>query len=91
MEDTQNGAGENPERKTLIDVSVEGWRFARVFSRLLGKLDAGEARATPTKPAISSRRSTTGSNRSACASSASKASPTTWHGCLRPERRRFRS
>jgi hypothetical protein len=43
MEDTQNGAGENPERKTLIDVSVEGWRFARVFGRLLGKLDAGEA------------------------------------------------
>jgi hypothetical protein len=27
----------------LIDVSVEGWRFARVFGRLLGKLDAGEA------------------------------------------------
>jgi len=43
MEDTQNGAGGNPERKILIDVSVEGWRFARVFGRLLGKLDAGEA------------------------------------------------
>jgi hypothetical protein len=43
MEQTQNGAGENPERKALIDVSVEAWRFARVFGRLLSKLDAGEA------------------------------------------------
>jgi len=31
------------EHKTLIDVSIEGWRFARVFTRLLSKLDAGEA------------------------------------------------
>lgn len=36
-------SGENPERKALIDVSIEGWRFARVFGRLLSKLDAGEA------------------------------------------------
>lgn len=28
--------------KLLIDLSVESWRFARVFHRLIGKLDAGE-------------------------------------------------
>ncbi len=26
----------------LIDLSVESWRFSRLFSRLLSKLDAGE-------------------------------------------------
>jgi hypothetical protein len=35
-------SAESPERKALIDVSIEGWRFARVFGRLLSKLDAGE-------------------------------------------------
>lgn len=30
------------ERQTLIDTSVEGWRFVRVFLRLLSKLDASE-------------------------------------------------
>ncbi len=29
--------------QTLIEVAVESWRFARVFHRLLEKLDAGEA------------------------------------------------
>jgi hypothetical protein len=28
--------------KPLIDMAVESWRFAKLFSRLLGKLDAGE-------------------------------------------------
>jgi hypothetical protein len=28
---------------SLIELAVEGWRFARVFARALGKLDAGEA------------------------------------------------
>lgn len=28
--------------KSLIDISVESWRFARLFARLLGKLDAGD-------------------------------------------------
>lgn len=43
MEEKQTGSGENLERKALIDVSIESWRFARVFSRLISKLDAGEA------------------------------------------------
>lgn len=42
MDDTHN-PGANAEMKGLIDVSIEGWRFARVFSRLISKLDAGEA------------------------------------------------
>jgi hypothetical protein len=28
--------------KSLIDISVESWRFTRLFMRLLGKLDAGD-------------------------------------------------
>lgn len=28
--------------KSLIDISVESWRFSRLFARLLSKLDAGE-------------------------------------------------
>ena len=43
MNDISNTSGESAERKALIDASVEGWRFARVFGRLLSKLDAGEA------------------------------------------------
>ena len=43
MGETQTASGENPERKALIDVSIEGWRFARIFGRLISKLDAGEA------------------------------------------------
>lgn len=43
MDDTQTTSGESSERKTLIDVSIEGWRFARIFVRLISKLDAGEA------------------------------------------------
>jgi hypothetical protein len=27
----------------LIDIAVEGWRFARLFQRAIGKLDAGES------------------------------------------------
>ena len=30
-------------RQSLIDISVESWRFARLFSRVVVKLDAGEA------------------------------------------------
>jgi hypothetical protein len=29
--------------KSLIDIAVESWRLSRLFSRLLPKLDAGEA------------------------------------------------
>lgn len=43
MHDTPIALGESAERQALIDASVEGWRFARVFGRLLSKLDAGEA------------------------------------------------
>jgi hypothetical protein len=28
--------------KSLIDIAVESWRFAKLFCRLLGKMDAGE-------------------------------------------------
>ena len=35
-------SAENFERKALIDISIEGWRFNRIFGRLLLKLDAGE-------------------------------------------------
>lgn len=43
MEDTNNASVDGAERKALIDISVEGWRFARVFVRMISKLDAGEA------------------------------------------------
>ena len=28
--------------KSLIDISVESWRFSRLFARVISKLDAGE-------------------------------------------------
>lgn len=28
---------------TLLDMAIEGWRFARLFTRVLTKLDAGES------------------------------------------------
>lgn len=31
------------EKKALIDLTVDSWRFSRLFLRVLGKLDAGEA------------------------------------------------
>jgi hypothetical protein len=43
MGEIRRDVGENAERKALIDISVEGWRFTKVFGRLLDKLDAGEA------------------------------------------------
>jgi hypothetical protein len=30
-------------RQALVNLAIESWRFARVFARILGKLDAGEA------------------------------------------------
>lgn len=41
--DEMRDVGDSAERKVLIDISIEGWRFTRVFGRLLDKLDAGEA------------------------------------------------
>jgi len=29
--------------QSLIDIAVEGWRFSRLFGKLLSKLDAGES------------------------------------------------
>jgi hypothetical protein len=29
--------------RTLIEVAIESWRFARLFSRVVSKLDAGES------------------------------------------------
>jgi hypothetical protein len=40
----QATSGNDAAREALIDLSIEGWRFARVFGRLLPKLDAGEER-----------------------------------------------
>lgn len=30
-------------QKSLIDMAVEGWRFSRLFTRVISKLDAGES------------------------------------------------
>jgi hypothetical protein len=43
MDEIHTASGESAERKALIDVSIESWRFARIFGRLISKLDAGEA------------------------------------------------
>jgi len=43
MGDTEVATREEAHRNALIDVSIEGWRFARIFGRILSKLDAGEA------------------------------------------------
>ena len=40
MEPTQNNS--DVLFKSLIDISVESWRFSRLFARLISKLDAGE-------------------------------------------------
>lgn len=34
--------GEHVER-SLIEISVESWRFSRLFVKVIGRLDAGEA------------------------------------------------
>lgn len=43
MSESREDAGQDPASKALIELSIESWRFARLFGRLLGKLDAGEA------------------------------------------------
>lgn len=42
MTTEQTDKGEQLER-SLMDVAVESWRFARLFARLVSKLDAGES------------------------------------------------
>ena len=41
MTTDQSNEREQLER-SLIDMAVESWRFARLFGRLVSKLDAGE-------------------------------------------------
>jgi hypothetical protein len=41
--DTTEKPKEVELRQPLIDVSIESWRFAKLFARVLSKLDAGEA------------------------------------------------
>ena len=36
-------ASESTEIKALIDIAIEGWRFARVYGRLVERLDVNEA------------------------------------------------
>ena len=40
-----SNSDKTPEQlcKPLIDIAVESWRFARLFARILTKLDAGES------------------------------------------------
>jgi len=41
---TTEQAGINQQmEQSLIDMAVESWRFARLFSRVVNKLDAGES------------------------------------------------
>ena len=42
MTNEQGGMSDRLER-SLINIAVESWRFSRLFSRVLNKLDAGEA------------------------------------------------
>lgn len=43
MDHSTNASAVDSERKALIDISIEGWRFARAFGRMIAKLDAGDA------------------------------------------------
>lgn len=43
MSEKLDAAQSRTELKTLIDISIEGWRFARILGRLLSKLEAEEA------------------------------------------------
>ena len=42
METEQTSITPETMRQAVISMAVESWRFARVFDRLLSKLDAGE-------------------------------------------------
>jgi hypothetical protein len=41
--DSSTSDGNSKVEKALIEMSVESWRFSRVYVRLLNKLDAGES------------------------------------------------
>ena len=40
---TEKSSSADKMEQSLIDISVESWRFMRLFSRVVSKLDAGEA------------------------------------------------
>jgi hypothetical protein len=40
---SDRGATSDQLERSLIDISVESWRFSRLFARVVNKLDAGEA------------------------------------------------
>jgi hypothetical protein len=42
MTNEQDGARDQLEQ-SLMEVAIESWRFSRLFSRVVSKLDAGEA------------------------------------------------
>ena len=39
---SEQSSGSEQLERSLIDVAVESWRFSKLFSRLVSKLDAGE-------------------------------------------------
>jgi hypothetical protein len=41
-EEQVDGNARTDPRQVLINVAIESWRFARLFKRVLSKLDAGE-------------------------------------------------
>ncbi len=40
---TEQGGMDGQLERSLIDIAVECWRFSRLFSRVVSKLDAGES------------------------------------------------
>lgn len=40
---SDNSCQQEQLEKIIIDLAVEGWRFSRLFERVVSKLDAGEA------------------------------------------------
>lgn len=43
MENSNTSSAADNLEQALIDMSVESWRFSRVFARAVSRLDAGEA------------------------------------------------
>lgn len=41
--DNENGASRGQPERALVEIAVESWRFTRLFTRAISKLDAGEA------------------------------------------------
>lgn len=42
MTSTENSESQQKLEQSLIDIAVESWRFAKLFGRVLSKMDAGE-------------------------------------------------